>query len=936
MEKTNDQATISQYFYQTCDQYPDNIAVYHDGQKRSFQHLRYDSNRIAQIILDFTHGESVPLVIYGDSRYETVCAITAVCLSGAYFSFLDNDHSLNHNQKVVGQLEPQLVLTTREWLPKVEEIINGTTRIIVLDGFILGTYHPDIHRSFSKHRPLMIPFTSGSTGEPQGFVVLIEGAIDRHQAVIKKTNANAKDVQSSTMSFSLSWGIPVVFYMMISGCAISIFRYGQHTPLEIVEWIHRDRLTILQMPSSYFHQFMHTLADHPEIDLPTVRLINTGGEKLNVESLRLWQAHPNLDFIVRDSMSSTETATYFTVSYTKQSLIPDEIIFDEPAPNAQVFIRTADDQLKQADAEGELAVYSTALVHEYFRDPEKTNQRFIPHPTDPTKRIFLTRDMGRLDQQGRLILKGRADHVVKIRGYRIDLEEVRAEMKKISAIKDVAVVKTRGKRGDDILGAYVLFHPGMRLTVSELKIELHRQLNAYKVPSLIMSVESLPYGTIGKIQHSKLPPISHQRPELSEPFVKPDGPYEEEIIAIWEEILDIHGIGVNDDFFELGGDSISAVEMMSVVEDRLNWNVPLSFFDQPTVAVLVKTKSEASQKQESQIERAIRTRDFYFFQKRNLYHPRVWFTKYLTGKPYPEALEIVQNLSRNPLLRDGVYSRQKVWFSRWLKLLGKNHLSKSDFEKFVVADLSHTFGWIKQADSLTSTVNQKTSEEHLTVFGQSLADKLKLTLDHQGFDWLPITGFNHFLKAVAECRGVILLGIHNNVRFDISPIIEKFAGIEPMITVSYNLGKYGKYGQGSAGAEYHQLAASNASVAADAEKKLREGRVIQVFSDTHDDRTKNYTALLLGKPRNFKAGFAELAVRTGAPVIPTMNYIDDQYRVARVFFPPLHTDQPSYDGKILEMVEQYARFIENAWREHPEIQTLSKIKKFFRMGMSWQ
>ena len=469
-----------------------------------------------------------------------------------------------------------------------------------------------------------------------------------------------------------------------------------------------------------------------------------------------------------------------------------------------------------------------------------------------------------------------------------------------------------------------------------MKQKLHKNVNPYKVPAIIMNVDSLPYSTAGKIQLSKLPSVSRQRPDLSSRFVQPSGEVEETIAGIWQEVLELAGIGAEDDFFELGGDSISAVEIMSRVEQRFGKKVPMSFFEQSTISVLARLISEDFGSNPNLIERNLRSRSVNMRKKQKFFHPRYWLTSYLSAKPYPLALQTIQNLSTNLMIRELVFAHQKGWFNRWLGLLDCEVDPAAAFTRFIIADLTHSFAWIKSYDPLPRVGNGQTPASNQTVFVRSLLEKLNSVPKGENFGWIPISGFHHFQSALSAGNGVILLSLHSNVRFDLSPIIEKLAGIPPIITVSFNLGKYGKYGKDPYKAAYYDLAASNAEIAADALNSLRAGRVLQIFSDTHDLRTKNYTADLLGKPRNFKAGFAELAVKTGAAIIPTINYIDNQHRISRAFLPPLHSDQPSYDGKILDMVEQYAQFIESSWKNHPEIQTVSKIKKFFRNGMSWQ
>lgn len=933
MEPSGPNQSLAKISYLTCDRYADKVAVIDGDQKYSFATVRYDSNRVAETLLGITNGESVPVVILAESRYLGAIAILAVAKIGAYLSFIEPTQAEDYSARVVRKLEADIVLTTTEHLELARRIAPDTSRFILIDALIGNGFCADVFVDFDLTLPSNVVFTSGSTGEPKGIVTSHMRVLNGHLEVIANANITAVDVHSSTMSFSFGWGIPPIRYSMLSGCGISFFRYDQHTPLETASWIERDGLTVLQMPSAYFHQFVTALKDHPEVILPNVRLVNSGGEKVRADTLRAWQSINGLNCLIRDSFSSSEAGTYFTREFTKSSPIPDEVIFNNRRKYADVFIRTQNGEMKTRNAEGEIVVHTPYLLDCYFKNPTLTAEKLIPHPTDPTKKVFLTGDIGALDEQGNLHLGGRSDHMVKIRGYRMDLEEIRAEIKKLEAIKEAAVVKTQNKRGEALLAAYIQFEPGKKMNNTDLKIALLELLNPYKVPHSFTIVDSFRYGTAGKIQISELPPISHARPELRASFAPASTETEKQLARIWEDTLDLTGIGIDDDFFELGGDSISVLEMLTLVEQK--FLIPASdvFFQHPAIRELagfIDSGAEIGIKNIKGNQNNIKSIRNEHFTKKNRWNvPARLIHGYIKNLPFDQVLQFFLNLSQNAIVRNVLYWRHRNIFKKWLTAIHSEIDFEKAYQKHVLAELHHFMAEINRIQLRVAFTESSASTNPATAVSD-LKEALLATPVRSNFALIPMLGFENLLSAIDAGKGVIFVSLHGNVRFNITYVVQHLSGIRSIVVVTHNAGKFGKYGQNPDDAEIHEFSSSNAVITADAQKQLVEGNALLFYSDTIELRTKNYMAKLLGSERPFKGGFAEMALQTGATIIPMVSIITDDGRIAKKFYPPLVTEKDNYEDKILDLVQQYAHFMESVWREHPETQTLSKMKKYLR------
>ncbi|PYK92214.1 MAG: hypothetical protein DME40_05215 [Verrucomicrobia bacterium] len=260
-----------------------------------------------------------------------------------------------------------------------------------------------------------------------------------------------------------------------------------------------------------------------------------------------------------------------------------------PIANTQIYIFDENLQLAPVGVAGELVIGGEGVVRGYLNRPELTAERFIPDPFRPGNRLYRTGDQARWREDGVLEFLGRLDDQVKIRGHRIELGEIEAVLARHPAIRQSVVVARDETPGDKRLVAYLIAETGRAPTVNELRDHLLRELPDFMVPAAFVTLDAFPLTPNNKVDRKRLPAPGSSRPALRREFVPPRTPNEAILAGFFQEVLGFEEVGIFDNFIELGGDSLSAVEVFVKIEETFRVPFPLSlFFKVPTIAGLAK------------------------------------------------------------------------------------------------------------------------------------------------------------------------------------------------------------------------------------------------------------------------------------------------------------------------------------------------------------
>jgi acyl carrier protein len=348
-------------------------------------------------------------------------------------------------------------------------------------------------------------------------------------------------------------------------------------------WLQREKITILHMGGTLFRHFAQQLTGAERF--PDLRLIRLSSGQVFEPDLKLFKRHFP-DALLLHVLSSTETNTYRVHFFGKDSQVADGALpVGYAVEDMEVLILDDSDKPLGVNKVGEIAVRSDYIFPGYWNNSALTAFVFGGDPGGATRRIYRTGDLGRLQPDGCLEYLGRKDFQLKIRGYRIQAEEVESALRRIPGINQAAVAARKDGYGDDRLVAYVTKTNKEFPTIGRMRDSLKKWLPDYMVPSKFMFLESLPVNANGKVNRYELPRPELGRPQLGTRFNAPTTSMESVLAKIWSEALRLDRVGSDDSFFDLGGDSIIAMKVISAIGRIFPWNLTLAeFYEARTVA----------------------------------------------------------------------------------------------------------------------------------------------------------------------------------------------------------------------------------------------------------------------------------------------------------------------------------------------------------------
>jgi acyl carrier protein len=252
-----------------------------------------------------------------------------------------------------------------------------------------------------------------------------------------------------------------------------------------------------------------------------------------------------------------------------------------------------DDCGAESGAEGEIAVRTRYVAPGYWRRPELTASSFLADLTDEKRKIYRTGDLGRVLPDGCLLHLGRKDFFVKIRGYRVELDEIETTLRELPGVKEAVVAALNNNSGEERLVAYVVPAAAPGANASEMRRFLQDRLPDYMIPAVFVALDALPLTDTLKVDRKALPEPSGLRPDIAAPYAAPRNPIEEALARIWAEVLSLDEVGIHDDFLDLGGHSLAATGIISRVMDQFQQTLSMqALFDSSTVAKMAAVIAE--------------------------------------------------------------------------------------------------------------------------------------------------------------------------------------------------------------------------------------------------------------------------------------------------------------------------------------------------------
>jgi amino acid adenylation domain-containing protein len=425
-------------------------------------------------------------------------------------------------------------------------------------------------------------FTSGSTGRPKGIQVTHRNVVNFLTTMERKLSLTSQDVMLAvtTLSFDIA-GLELFLPLLTGGQVVIVGREIAVDGVRLKKELHERQATVMQATPATWQLLIRAGwegSDSFKALCGGEALTSELANELTARSRHVWNLY-----------GPTETTIWSTAHELKREAGAPPI--GRPIANTQIYILDADKQPVPIGVPGELYIGGDGVSRGYFDQPGLTAEKFVPDPFGGHgQRLYRTGDLVRYLPDGGIEFLGRIDHQVKIRGFRIELGDIESALREHEAVREAVVIARTAANGDKLLAGYIVAE-GEGVSVSGLKDYLRERLPEYMVPSAIVVMESLPLTPNGKIDRNKLPDPTNHLPEVA--FVEPRSEVEKDIARIWQEVLGRDRVGVNDNFFDLGGHSLLLIEAQSKLQAALGRDVLIvELFRYPTVLSLARYLAE--------------------------------------------------------------------------------------------------------------------------------------------------------------------------------------------------------------------------------------------------------------------------------------------------------------------------------------------------------
>jgi len=570
----NIEQSVSKRFEICVDRYHDHIAVKDEAGTWTYDQLNRIANRIAWELLKSGGGQSGPVALLFNPGAEAVASMLAVLKSGKFYVPLDPLFPQARNQYIFRDSQARVLLTSNQNLSLASQLFGDALVIVNIDD--LGNNDPDENPALDipPTSPAYLIYTSGSTGRPKGVVQNQRGMLHNAMRQTELLRFGPGDRNTMLYSTSVMGTVRDLSNSLLNGGALYPFDIRNQGLNSLVEWLEAEKITICHTIPSVFRHLPNVLQESQR--LLSVRLVILGGEMTLRNDFEIFKRHFSPECILFTGLGTTETGTVRQIMLRKDAVINNATLpLGYPLRDVEVLLLDDDGKQVPNGEVGEIAVRSSYLALGYWNKPEITREAFLPDPLDGNRQIYRTGDLGKMFPDGSLFHCGRKDFQIKIRGFRIETQEIESAILESGFITDTVVVGHIVKEGDIRLVAYIIFAPGRAVDIEALRKFLAKKLPDYMVPALFIVLNALPTTPNGKVDREALPP-PHFSTETALDGL-PQNPIQEMLIQVWKEILSVDPIGIHDDFFELGGDSLSAAVLVAEIGKRFGKHYPIAF-----------------------------------------------------------------------------------------------------------------------------------------------------------------------------------------------------------------------------------------------------------------------------------------------------------------------------------------------------------------------
>lgn len=574
MIQTRQVVPIQTWVEQTVLRLPQSIAVLHHGQQLSYRQLNERANQLAHYLRLQGAGPDQLVGVCLERSCDLIIALLAILKAGSAYLPLDLSYPPARLSKMINQAEAPLLLTQshcQATLPTTD------AQVICLDEIgrqleVLPTQN--LSPNNQPENLAYLIYTSGSTGQPKGVAMPHGSLVNLLQWQMRSSHAGpgSRTLQFTPVSFDVSF--QEIFGTLCSGGTLVLIDEGcRKDPFQLLQYLESQAIERLFLPFVALRQLAEAASIQNFAPQRLTEVI-TAGEQLRItpEIVQWFEAMPHCSLHNHYGPSETHVVTALQLTGEPRDW-PALPSIGCPIDQVQAYLLDAQQQPVAAGEVGELYFGGRCLAKGYLHRPDITAARFIPNPFS-SGRLYRTGDLGRQLSNGEIEYLGRLDQQVKIRGYRIEPAEVEAQLECHAAIQEAVVIAQTEASGASSLVGYLLSGSEQTVTSRELRQFLLERLPDYMVPSQFVTLQAWPLTPSGKVDRKALA-HSSQAPEQRHNLIAPATELEQQVAQLWQDLLHCVVVSRDDTFFELGGDSLKAVQLLYRLGQETQQSIPL-------------------------------------------------------------------------------------------------------------------------------------------------------------------------------------------------------------------------------------------------------------------------------------------------------------------------------------------------------------------------
>jgi amino acid adenylation domain-containing protein len=554
--------TVHGLFEEQVARTPEKTALKFMNTTVTYMQLNEKANQLAGILRESGAKPDQPVAIVADRSIEMITGILAVLKAGSAYVPIEPDYPRERIKYTLEDCGAAILLTQKQLANRKD--FQG--KVIFLDDD--RNYCGDASNPENANKPhdlAYVIYTSGTTGKPKG--VMIE-----HRNVVRllfndriQFDFSDRDIWTMFHSYCFDFSVWELYgALLYGGTLVIVPKSISRSPREFLGLLENERVTVLNQTPSAFYSLVSEEAPEGEGNLE-IRYVIFGGEALKPVVLKPWkEKYPETRFV--NMYGITETTVHVTYKELNMEDMEANLSnIGRPIPTLAVYIMDGNLNLQPQGIIGELCVGGEGVGRGYLNRPELTCERFVENPYKPEERLYRSGDLARLLPNGEMEYLGRKDHQVKIRGHRIELGEIEYILLKTGYVKEALVISNEESGGDKYLAAYLVAKDS--LDIPEIRESLRRKLPDYMIPAFFIQIDRIPITSNGKVDGKSLPKPSGNVHSGVE-YVAPRNEEEQRLVELFREVLDTDKIGINDNFFDIGGNSILLIKLHSLLEEQ--------------------------------------------------------------------------------------------------------------------------------------------------------------------------------------------------------------------------------------------------------------------------------------------------------------------------------------------------------------------------------